>query len=66
MMRILRSLLILAAIATPAMAMNQSAIPTKFPIPWGNSAGVPYINTIPTASQIGITNCRASIFGSRS
>lgn len=41
--------------------MQQSNIPSKFGIPWGNAAGPTYIQTIPQASQIGITNCRASL-----
>jgi Chaperone of endosialidase len=44
-----------------AMALSQSAVPTKFNIPWGNGAAVPYIRTIPQASQIGIQNCAASL-----
>jgi len=41
--------------------MLQSSIPTKFTIPFGNSAGAGYIRTIPTASQIGIQNGAASL-----
>lgn len=41
--------------------MKAVDIPAKFPIPWGNSAGGSYIRTIPTASQIGITDGRASL-----
>jgi hypothetical protein len=41
--------------------MEASGIPTKFPIPWGNSAGGSYIRAIPEASQIGITNGAASL-----
>jgi hypothetical protein len=44
-----------------AAAMNGTSVPPKFPIPWGNSASTPYINAIPQASQIGISNCRASL-----
>jgi hypothetical protein len=44
-----------------ALALNLASPPTKFPIPWGNSAGVPYIRAIPVPSQIGITNCAASL-----
>jgi microcystin-dependent protein len=42
--------------------MLASGIPTKFPIPWANSAGSPtYVRAIPTASQIGIQNDAASL-----
>lgn len=41
--------------------MQSSNIPTKIPLPFANSAGSGYINTIPVASQIGITNGRASL-----
>lgn len=41
--------------------MLASAIPAKFPIPWGKNAGGPYIRTIPQASQIGIQNGAASL-----
>lgn len=44
-----------------AEAASQSQIPAKFGIPWGNSAGSAYTRTIPQASQIGITNCAASL-----
>ena len=44
-----------------ADALSQSQIPTKFPIPWGNAAGNNYIRIIPTASQIGVQNCAASL-----
>ena len=36
-------------------------IPTKIPLPFGFAAAVGEINTIPTASQIGIVNGRASL-----
>lgn len=57
------SSLLLAALLSiaPVKAMQQSQVPSKFNIPWGNSAGVNYIRTIPQASQIGITNCAASL-----
>jgi hypothetical protein len=52
----------LALIASPAVALNSSSIPTKFPIPWGQSAGTSYIiYPTPTTSQIGIQNCAASL-----
>jgi hypothetical protein len=41
--------------------MSQSQIPSKFAIPWGNSAASAYIRSIPQNSQIGITNCAASL-----
>ena len=58
-----RSLLFFLAIFScgPAWAITQSSAPPKFNIPWGNSAGVPYIRSIPQGSQIGITNCAASL-----
>jgi hypothetical protein len=44
-----------------AMAMSQSQVPNKFPIPWGNSASSNFIRSIPQNSQIGIQNCAASL-----
>lgn len=41
--------------------MLASAIPTRFPIPFGNSAGAGYIRTVPQASQIGIQAGAASL-----
>jgi len=41
--------------------MQASQIPSKFAIPFANSAGVGYIRTIPQASQIGVTNGAASL-----
>jgi hypothetical protein len=41
--------------------MQDSNIPTKFPIPWANGAGSPYINPVPTPSQQGIKNGAASL-----
>ena len=41
--------------------MLLSSIPAKFPIPWGNSAGGPYIRPIPVASQQAITPGAASL-----
>jgi hypothetical protein len=38
-----------------------SNIPTKFPIPWGNSAGGGFIRPIPILSQIGIQAGAASL-----
>jgi hypothetical protein len=41
--------------------MLSTAVPTSFPLPFGSSAGVGYIRTIPTASQISITPGAASL-----
>ena len=41
--------------------MQSTNIPSKIPLPFANAAGSGYVNTIPTASQIGITNGRASL-----
>lgn len=41
--------------------MLASAIPTKFPIPFGNSANPATIRVVPTASQIGIQDGAASL-----
>jgi len=41
--------------------MQSSNIPLKIQIPFANSAGSSYKNTIPQASQIGITNGKASL-----
>jgi len=41
--------------------MQNSGIPTKFPIPWANSAGGGYVRAIPVASQVGIMNGAASL-----
>jgi len=41
--------------------MLSTNIPTKIPIPFANSAGSSYKNTIPQASQVGITNGKASL-----
>jgi hypothetical protein len=41
--------------------MQDSQIPAKFPIPFANSAGSPYIRTVPQASQISIQNGAASL-----
>lgn len=41
--------------------MQSSNIPAKIPLPFAYAAGPSYKNTIPTASQIGITNGRASL-----
>lgn len=52
---------VVALTPSAAEAMSQSSIPSKFGIPWGNSAGPSYIRVIPQSSQIGITNCAASL-----
>lgn len=59
--RILAALAIALSIVSPVMAMTAASIPTKFSIPWGNSAGGSYIRAIPTTSQIGIQNGAASL-----
>ena len=41
--------------------MQSTNIPSKIPLPFANSASSTYVNVIPTASQIGITNGRASL-----
>ena len=41
--------------------MQSTNIPTKIPLPFGFAAAVGEINAIPTASQIGIVNGRASL-----
>ena len=41
--------------------MQSTNIPAKIPLPFANSASSTYKNTIPTASQIGITNGKASL-----
>ena len=41
--------------------MKAVDIPTKFPIPFGDSANLLYIHAVPVASQIGITDGAASL-----
>ena len=41
--------------------MQSSNIPSKIPLPFAYAAGSGYVNTIPTASQIGVVNGRASL-----
>lgn len=55
------AVLAVASGAIGARAMQFSDVPAKFNIPWANSAVAPYVQTIPQASQIGVTNCRASL-----
>lgn len=62
MKRLVASILALALWPlSAALAIDSASIPPKFPIPWGNSAGSAYIRSIPEASQIGVTNCAASL-----
>lgn len=61
MKKILASVLGVLLWPMAALALTQSAVPPKFPIPWGNSAGSAYIRSIPLPSQIGIQNCAASL-----
>jgi hypothetical protein len=61
MKRLVASILALLLAPAAALAMDSSAIPPKFPIVWGNSAGSAYIRSIPEASQIGVMNCAASL-----
>ena len=42
--------------------MLASSIPTKIVLPFANNAGGAYINVVPVASQIGITNGAASFY----
>jgi hypothetical protein len=54
--------LLLLCVAVPAMAASRSGAPAKFSIPFGSSAGSGFITyPLPTSSQIGITNCAASL-----
>lgn len=41
--------------------MQSSNIPSKIPLPFAYAASSPYVNPIPTASQIGVTPGRASL-----
>ncbi|WP_321905113.1 glycine-rich domain-containing protein [Paraburkholderia tropica] len=41
--------------------MQASSVPTSFPAVFANGAGTGYIRSVPTASQIGITNGAASL-----
>jgi len=52
---------ILPLMVFAAAAMQQSQVPPKFPVPWGNSATATYLRSIPVPSQIGIQNCAASL-----
>lgn len=62
MKRFLALIFVLAFAAPSAvLGLSQSSIPAKFGIPWGANAGAAYIRSIPTTSQIGITNCAASL-----
>lgn len=57
----LLAVVLLALLFVPASAMQQSDLPPRFNIPWGNSAVAPYIRNIPQTSQIGVQNCAASL-----
>lgn len=61
MKRLLALAIAVLAFAFPARATDDTSLPTRFPIPWANSAVSPYIGTIPEASQIGVVNCAASL-----
>lgn len=62
MKRLLTGILLLLFCAGHASwALEQSQIPAKFPLYWGQNAGTNYIRNIPTSSQIGIQNCAASL-----
>jgi hypothetical protein len=62
MRNILHALLSIVLLLAPASAMQKTDIPPRFGIPWANSAGAPYVTyPVPTTSQIGITNCAASL-----
>src|SRR5665213_1923472 len=62
LLKTLLAVAVSALAAAQAAALTASSVPPKFPIPWGVSAGTSYITyPVPTASQIGITNCRASL-----
>jgi hypothetical protein len=61
MKRVILLALAAALVAAPAAALNLTSVPTKFPIPWANSASAPYVRTIPVPSQIGVQNCAASL-----
>jgi hypothetical protein len=47
--------------ASGAGAIQQANVPPKFALTWGAFAATPYIRSIPQPSQIGITNCSASL-----
>jgi hypothetical protein len=48
-------------LAAPAIGMDNTSTPSKFPIPWGNNAGGAFIRSIPVNSQIGIVTGAASL-----
>ena len=48
--------------ASVSLGMQQSQVPPKFSIPWGGlTPSSTYFRSIPVPSQIGITNCAASL-----
>ena len=61
MKRLAWAALLFPFLALAAFGMQQSQVPPKFPIPWGNSASSSYLRSIPVPSQIGIQNCAASL-----
>ena len=61
MKRLFLVLTLLLGTVGAALALTQAGIPPKFGIPWANSAGAAYLRSIPQSSQIGITNCAASL-----
>lgn len=61
MKKLLWAAVIFPFLAMAAWGMQQSQVPPKFSIPWGNSASATYLRSIPTPSQIGIQNCAASL-----
>lgn len=60
-MKRLLSAVMLMLLPASAFALTQSAVPPKFPLVWGSSAGSAYIRSIPVPSQIGTQNCAASL-----
>lgn len=61
MKRLLWSIATALLLLQPALALDSTTPPAKFGIPWANSAGAPYLRSIPQSSQIGIQNCAASL-----
>ena len=61
MRQIAAGLLLLLGLVGPALALSDSAIPTKIPTYWGTSApGGNITCPIPIPSQIGVSTGRAS------
>ena len=62
MKKIFAAALLLLAASLSAQAMTRAGAPQKFSIPFASSAGSAYITyPLPTASQIGVKNCAASL-----